>query len=162
MGESWRTVERSRTGAAQITKHLSPSNRLDLSQANVETLLRQVSAEAKGLAISLEIALFLSDGAERELIQFAMMVAEIKPPIGTILIFHKAEMSTSSQWIELARRYLPEAKVGAGTNAYFTELNRERPPTELLDLVCYSMNPQVHAFDNASLVETLETQAQTV
>ncbi len=135
---------------------------LDLSQPNVETVFRQVSVQAQGLAVSLEIALFLSDGAERELIEFATMVEEIKPPIGTILIFHKAEMSTSPRWIELARRYLPEAKIGAGTNAYFTELNRERPPTELLDGVCYSMNPQVHAFDNASLVETLETQAQTV
>jgi hypothetical protein len=33
---------------------------------------------------------------------------------------------------------------------------------ELLDLVCYSLNPQVHAFDNLSLVETLEAQAATV
>ncbi|MBI1928100.1 hypothetical protein HYR99_28130, partial [Candidatus Poribacteria bacterium] len=49
-----------------------------------------------------------------------------------------------------------------GTNAYFTELNRGRPPVEALDGVCYSINPQVHAFDNASLVETLETQARTV
>ena len=32
----------------------------------------------------------------------------------------------------------------------------------LLDLVCYSINPQVHAFDNSSLIETLEAQAITV
>jgi hypothetical protein len=32
----------------------------------------------------------------------------------------------------------------------------------VLDGVCYSINPQVHAFDNASLVETLETQAVIV
>lgn len=45
---------------------------------------------------------------------------------------------------------------------FFTELNRSRPPVGTLDLVCYSLNPQVHAFDNASLVETLEAQASTV
>jgi hypothetical protein len=52
--------------------------------------------------------------------------------------------------------------VGGGTNIYFTELNRFRPPVELLEFVTWSMNPQVHAFDDLSLVETLETQATTV
>src|SRR5205823_13641010 len=41
-------------------------------------------------------------------------------------------------------------------------LNRNRPNAEALDFVCYSVNPQVHAFDNSSLVETLATQATTV
>ena len=37
-----------------------------------------------------------------------------------------------------------------------------RPPIEALDLACYSMNPQVHAYDNATLVETLDAQGGTV
>jgi hypothetical protein len=49
-----------------------------------------------------------------------------------------------------------------GTNDYFTELNRKRPPKNAGDGTCYSINPQVHAFDNASLVENLEAQASTV
>jgi hypothetical protein len=32
----------------------------------------------------------------------------------------------------------------------------------MLDLVCYSINPQVHAFDDCSLVETLAAQATTL
>jgi hypothetical protein len=55
-----------------------------------------------------------------------------------------------------------DARIGGGTDAYFTELNRARPPVRLLDHVGYTLNPQVHAFDDASLVETLETQAVTV
>ena len=31
-----------------------------------------------------------------------------------------------------------------------------------MDLVCYSINPQVHAFDNLSLIETLSAQPETV
>jgi hypothetical protein len=54
------------------------------------------------------------------------------------------------------------AQVLLGTNDYFTELNRERPPKGAGDGTCYSINPQVHAFDNASLVENLEAQASTV
>ena len=55
----------------------------------------------------------------------------------------------------------PSALFAAGSNAYFTELNRGRPPI-FPDAVVYSINPQIHAFDNFSLVETLATQATTV
>ena len=135
---------------------------LDLSQPTMEARLRQGCLEANALSTSLEIALFLSDAADTELNTFSELVKQLQPPIARYLVFHTSEKSTSAQWIELARRYLSDAKLGAGTNAYFTELNRERPPVEVADFVCYSVNPQVHAFDNASLVETLETQGQTV
>jgi D-apionolactonase len=49
-----------------------------------------------------------------------------------------------------------------GTNDYFTELNRKRPDKDAGDGTGYSINPQVHAFDNATLVENLEAQASTV
>jgi D-apionolactonase len=54
------------------------------------------------------------------------------------------------------------AKFGGGTNLYFTEINRERPPLDALKLFCYSINPQVHAVDDLSLIENLAAQAETV
>jgi hypothetical protein len=96
----------------------------------------------------------------------ARVIEKIKPTVCTWLIFHNAERTTARKWVDLARHFLtgydPAAKFGCGTDAFFTELNRERPAVEALDLVTYSLIPQVHAFDNASLVETLETQAETV
>ena len=135
---------------------------IDLTQPDYESALRRATDEARALGVSLELALFLTDAAAEELYAFAEVVERIKPPIGAYLIFHKTEASTSAQWVDLARRYLSDAKIGAGTNAYFTDLNRGRPPVDALDLVCYSINPQVHAFDNSSLIETLQTQAVTV
>lgn len=135
---------------------------LDCSQPTMAVQLYKGRVEAEALGTSLEVALFLSDAADAELYALSELVKSIRPPIERYLVFHTSEASTSARWIELARRYLPDAKLGAGTNAYFTELNRERPPVEVADFVCYSVNPQVHAFDNASLVETLETQGQTV
>ena len=135
---------------------------IDLTQPDYESGLRQATDEAQALGVSLELALFLTDSAAEELQAFAAVVERVKPPIGRYLIFHKTEASTSAQWVDLARRYLSNAKIGAGSNAYFTDLNRGRPPVEALDLVCYSINPQVHAFDNSSLIETLEAQAVTV
>ena len=135
---------------------------IDLTQPDSESTLRRATDEARALGIPLELALFLTDAATEELQAFAEVVEQVKPPIGIYLIFHKTEASTSAQWVDLARRYLTGAKIGAGTNAYFTDLNRGRPPVDALDLICYSINPQVHAFDNSSLKETLEAQAVTV
>ena len=135
---------------------------VDLTQPDYESALRRATDEARGLGVSLEVALFLTDAAAEELRAFAEVVDRLKPPVGAYLIFHKTEASTSAQWVAQARSYLSNAKIGAGTNAYFTDLNRGRPPVEVLDLVCYSINPQVHAFDNSSLMETLEAQVTTV
>ena len=129
-------------------------------------MLERTAAEAEELGFPLEAALFLSDAAEDELGALSGALDRIRPRAVRWLIYHASENSTTAPWVTLARRFLkrydPGAVIGAGTNAYFTELNRERPPTDALDFVCYSLNPQVHAFDNASLVETLEAQAWTV
>jgi D-apionolactonase len=56
-----------------------------------------------------------------------------------------------------------ETSLGGGTRAYFTELNRALAlPLDQMDVVTYTINPQIHAFDNLSLVETLSAQAETV
>jgi hypothetical protein len=139
---------------------------LRLSAPDNEAQLRQAAGEAAALGVTLEVALFLSDAAEAELKHLADILERVKPPVWAWLIFHDKEKSTSEKWINLAREQLghydPAAKMGAGTNAFFAELNRSRPPMHALDLVCYSINPQVHAFDNLSLVETLAAQASTV
>ncbi len=40
--------------------------------------------------------------------------------------------------------------------SYFTELNRKRPPKELLDFVSFTTSPVVHAGDDRSVMESLE------
>ncbi len=139
---------------------------LALSAAGWRQRLAQAAAEATAIGVALELAVFLSGAGEDELAALAAVLRELRPAVAQWLIFHVEEKSTTAPWVRLARRYLasyaPEARIGAGTNAYFAELNRQPPPVEGLDLVCYSITPQVHAFDNASLVETLEMQAETV
>jgi hypothetical protein len=139
---------------------------LHLSRPDIEDQLRRATDEARELGLPLEIAIFLTDSAERELHRLRPLLAQLKPAVTRWLVFHVTETSTTEKWIKLARQLLadydPKAEVGAGTNANFAELNRGRPPTALLDCVSYSINPQVHAFDNASLAENLEAQGATV
>jgi hypothetical protein len=139
---------------------------LRLADSAYVGVLRRGAAEAAALDVALEAALFLSDDAEIELDALLAVLREIRPPVAAWLIFHSAAKTTSERWIALARvrltAYDAMIPIGGGTNVYFTELNRQRPPAAALDLVCYSINPQVHAFDNASLAETCATIAATV
>jgi D-apionolactonase len=139
---------------------------LYLSNPDYEKKLRQSSKEANKLGINLETALFLSNEAESELKVFVELLKQIKPPIVNWLIFHKEEMTTSEKWIILAQKFLKDydhnSNVGSGTNVFFADLNRSIPPFKVMDFITYSINPQVHAFDNLSLVETLSAQGETV
>jgi len=140
---------------------------LDLSRDAWQTTLVDATDQARALEVQLEIAIALSNDAQLELAALRKLCDTVRPPVARWLIFQHSERSLTSEcWIQFARAALgdfaPTALIGSGTDQFFTQLNRQHPPTESLDLVCYSINPQVHAFDNASLVETLEAQGWTV
>jgi hypothetical protein len=72
------------------------------------------------------------------------------------------EETTPASLVRLVRERLGGEVVAGGTDMYFTELNRTRPQTGDLDAIFYSIVAQIHAFDDVSVVETLEAQAETV
>jgi hypothetical protein len=47
------------------------------------------------------------------------------------------------------------ALFGGGSDAYFVEVNRRRPLPRLVDRLVFGFSPQVHALDDATLVENL-------
>jgi hypothetical protein len=128
--------------------------------------LARAVEEAHAVGAELEVALHLTDAADAQLDALAAEAARLRPPAAHWLVFKAGEKSTTERWVDLARRRLgavdPRARIGAGTNAYFAELNRGRPPVHAADLVCWSVNPQVHATDDATLVENVEAQAWAV
>ncbi len=56
-----------------------------------------------------------------------------------------------------ARTIFPDLLLGGGMMSYFTELNRKRPPRELLDFVAHGTSAIVHAADDLSVMQTLQT-----
>ncbi len=131
--------------------------------------------EAEKLDLPLELALHFQEDIEEDLEEFLAVCDEWQPGIGSrlteptykyILLFQNGAKSTPGAFINAVmpalRKAFPNTMIGAGTDYFFTELNRERPPTQGVDFLTYSVNPQVHQFDNASLVETLEVQGTTV
>jgi D-apionolactonase len=51
----------------------------------------------------------------------------------------------------------PRARIGGGAHGFFTELNRRRPLAHFLDYISFTTTPIVHAADDRSVMETLET-----
>ncbi|MEZ5400969.1 MAG: hypothetical protein R2729_14965 [Bryobacteraceae bacterium] len=142
--------------AAAGVRHL----RVDLAPSEPDWRQRfdRAAADARAVGVPLEVALHLTDAAASELEKAASLAAKV----ARWIVFHRSEPSTSSKWTQLARKHLHGAPVGGGANQFFTELNRGRPDPAAIDFAAYSINPQVHAFDNVSLVENLEGQAATV
>lgn len=60
------------------------------------------------------------------------------------------------------RKHGCEAQVGGGSNAWFAELNRARLPLDELEFVTYGISPQLHHFDDDSVMDTLRAQTETV
>jgi hypothetical protein len=141
--------------------------RLDLapSAPTCDNDLQRAANEARALGLPVELALHLTDAAEEELKGLIPKIVRSSIPLAGWLIFHKSERSTSKKWVQIAREKLipfhPEVRLGAGTNAYFVEINRGHPPKDI-ELLAYSLNPQVHASDNLTIVENLEGMEATV
>jgi hypothetical protein len=90
-------------------------------------------------------------------------------PLARVLTYHREARAetptetTSSELVALVRRRLGDlAPVGGGTNMDFAELNRRRPDPAAGEIIAWSANAQVHAADDASVMETLRGQAATV
>ncbi len=55
-----------------------------------------------------------------------------------------------------ARAAFPGVRLGGGMFTHFTELNRKRPPLDLIDFVTFATTAIVHAADDRSVMETIE------
>lgn len=128
--------------------------------------LQNAGRQCESLECPLELALAFGDHWRHDLDRLEEVLQSNRTPICLMAIyrsdFHAIADDTILRVRRLMERFAPEALLISGTNAYFAELNRNRPHAEQLDGVCYSVNPQVHVFDDRSLMETLEIQGETV
>lgn len=145
--------------------------RIDVRPSDAETSVRltEQSSDAEVLGHKLELAVHLDDlggwaSVDAYLDALASQLRVGQTPLARILIFGLGKPhGTSPEALRLARKHLGSfgVPIGAGTNADLYQLNLSRPPADA-DFICWSMNPQVHAFDNASIAETPEAAAHQV
>ena len=134
---------------------------VDLSEADWRNTLDRGIAEAAQIQCALELALFVGDDATSQLGALADSLPD-GLEIARLLLHEGKAAVASSPLLTLARAHFPDEVIAASTNAYFAQLNAFRPTSGEVDGMSYPISPQVHAFDDASLVETLSAQGDTV
>ncbi len=156
-----------------LLRVLRPNHvRVDIHLASeYAPLLEQAIEMCQALNCVLEVALFFTQEMANELDQLATHLHN-RVRIVRFLLFQEGGQTasvsetTAPELVALARQHLsqvsPERAFVGGTDMYFCELNRTRPSVEGMDGIAYTIIPQAHAFDERSLTETLEAQAETV
>ncbi|HEX6933598.1 MAG TPA: hypothetical protein VF162_15740, partial [Streptosporangiaceae bacterium] len=149
--------------------HLRADVRLASDRAAADRAAADLAAaaeRARELGCALELAAFLpSEDEEAALRTLTAGLAGV--PVVRVLAFRDGEESSSARTVEAVRDALEAAGLGgvpviSGTNIYFNELNRHRIPPGPADGLAWSVNPQIHAFDDFSLMENLQAQPDTV
>jgi hypothetical protein len=132
---------------------------LRLEAAGWEAALERAVANAQALDVPLELALFLPDDPRQALRDLAASAAKRRPRVASWLVLRAADGTTAEGDAVLARAALrgvdAGARFGGGTDGHFAELNRRRVAARGLDRLVFALNPQVHAFDDATLVENV-------
>lgn len=140
---------------------------IDPSAPDALDLLRRAAEQSQALEAPLLLALPLrAETAAPALDALAGWLDDLRPRVRGWLVFPAAEPYAGGRPAEEIARaawqrlkaFDPAAPLAVGTNTDFIFLRRTTLPLEHMDAVTVTLNPQVHAFDNQSLVETLAAQ----
>ncbi len=124
--------------------------------------LRAADRQAKAIGAPLHLGVVLGkQAAAAEVNKFAEELKTLQPNASAYII-----NVTDWEQLKLARAALKDvagkAQFGGAKMTNYVEINRDRPTNDELDLVSFNITPQIHAFDNLSMVETLPIQGAAV
>ena len=140
---------------------------LSLTANNLEGDLRAATVQANQLNTTLQVAITADESTpDGQLTRLRNLVQTMTAPVSMWLVYDRNRSCTTDSTLGRLRAFLedvtPDTSFATGTDANFAELNRGRPLTRCADWIGYSVNPQVHVFDDRSIMETLEAQGDTV
>ncbi len=139
--------------------HLRTNIRFDTAGAS--RALTMAARNARAVNLPLELALYFRKDA-RSIGEDARIPAAVAARVTRVLLFRLGEKVTTRETVAkfraAARKILRTAGIVAGTDGYFVEINRNKPAWREALGICYSVNPQVHTFDDAVIIDNLEGQ----
>ena len=135
-------------------KHL----RLALNgDSQIRSAVEKALLVTKQLKIDLDLA--IKAESPEQLKAILQSIIEIKDQIRSFYIFSASEKTTPIGFIQVAEELLGDkSKIIGGTDLYFTELNRNQGSVDFVDQVNFSINPQVHSFDDRTLIQNTASQ----
>jgi hypothetical protein len=125
-------------------------------------------SEGIGTAVELQVVAPSLDDFAADLGAAASAVADAGLALASVMVVPAADLVSTppgSSWphcppldavYRAARSAFPGVRLGGGMFTHFTELNRKRPPLDLLDFVTFATSAIVHAADDRSVMETIE------
>ena len=131
-------------------------------------IARQFSS-GSSTEFSLELPLPCQGDFRQELREIARQILDSGLPLSSWMLCPSVDRQSTppgSAWppcppladiYRAAREVFPALTLGGGMLSYFTELNRKRPPSDLLDFVSHCTCPIIHGADDRSVMQTLET-----
>lgn len=123
-----------------------------------EHTLKTAIKEARLLHTKLELAVFFDDYTN----EYILLKKDLNDTVGSIIILQRNAVVPDQQLLDsiipTIKADFPAIEIGAGTDLFFAEFNRNRITDERLDFVSFSINPQVHLYDNETLIENLTAQ----
>lgn len=142
--------------------HLRVEVKMDLPDWIIK--LEKASHESLLLGWPLFIVLYLSENHLEEYDTLRSQWKELKLKVNYLLLVGENHLPHAAfdELATLIKIDFPDTLIGTGVNAYFAELNRSRPSIEKADFVSFTICPQIHAFDDMSLVENLEAQGEVI
>lgn len=167
LGLSAESVEHTPRARRAITRVGPAHLRVDISsEAPDAKSLRHAAELATDTGAQLEVALMLekTDPQVTGLSTIAKVLSSYSSALARILVFNKQEESTSHASIALVQGALIDVDTPliSGTNIYFNELNRHRISPGTAQGLAWSLNPQIHAFDELSIMENLQAQPDMI
>lgn len=129
---------------------------------DMEDRLYEAVEDANALEIDLEVVAHFGENLREELARLYKALDEFDHGDIFVLVWQIGTLVTPPDTFRLVKAALDDLQgvyPVMGTDANFTELNRQPPPVGLTERVWYATNPQVHAFDNATLIETFPAMA---
>jgi hypothetical protein len=152
-------------GPSHIIYHYDPR-----SGHNPADLKRLAALGEKiGTELWLEFVLPSVENFENDISEVGRAVADLGNPFSTVTVSPAPDLKCTlpgSPWppcppldacYQAARKAFPNSRLGGGMFSFFTELNRKRPPLELLDFVTFTTVAIFHAGDDRSAMEGLES-----
>jgi hypothetical protein len=137
---------------------------LELDRPGWADTLRAAESVVDSLGGSLEVEAVLDDPTSlSELVEGANDRTRAS---ADIFVFTAAGFASDVALIrrlhELRSARHHEFRIGGGSRADFAQLNRTALPFDLLDVVGFPVSAQVHAFDDVSVMETLEAHPAAI
>ena len=130
---------------------------------------RQAQKACPDITYDLELICGFGESPEVELSRLADEMKEAGFSPASVLVCASVDRGSTppgSDWPECpplelihscANTAFPGIVHGGGMVSFFPELNRKRPPVEMLEFVSHGLCPIVHSADDFSVMETLET-----